>query len=127
MGSDVQSISNMGRSPAPIGPPVSSGGQVAAAPVVATPKVSAPKPMETNYDANKLRSSMQEVLNMLNEQVSSGKQGLGFSFDQVSQRTVVTVRNTHSGEVVRQIPSEDFMTLSHKIADMKGLLYNNKT
>ncbi len=127
MGSDVQSISNMGRSPAPAGPPVSSAGQVAAAPVVATPKVSAPKPMETNYDANKLRKSMQEVLNMLNEQVSSGKQGLGFSFDQVSQRTVVTVRNTQSGEVVRQIPSEDFMALSHKIADMKGLLYNNKT
>ena len=127
MGSDVQSISNIGRSPAPIGPPVSPGGQVSAAPVVETPKVSAPKPMQTNYDAGKLRQNMQEVLSMLNEQVSSGKQGLGFSFDQVSDRTVVTVRNTQSGEVVRQRPTEDFMTLSHKIADLKGILYNKKT
>ena len=83
--------------------------------------------MQTNYDAGKLRQNMQEVLSMLNEQVSSGKQGLGFSFDQVSDRTVVTVRNTQSGEVVRQIPTEDFMTLSHKIADLKGILYNKKT
>jgi uncharacterized FlaG/YvyC family protein len=37
---------------------------------------------------------------------------------------VVTVRNTHTGEVVRQIPTEVVVQLAHSIDDMKGLLLN---
>ena len=92
--------------------------------MVSTPKVSAPKPMETNYDAGKLRKSMEDTLKMLNEQVSSGTQGLGFSVDKVANRTVVTVRNAQSGETVRQIPSEDFLKMARKIEELKGILYN---
>jgi uncharacterized FlaG/YvyC family protein len=39
---------------------------------------------------------------------------------------VVTVRNTATGEVVRQIPTETVVRLAHSIDDMKGILLNAK-
>ena len=123
MASDVANASIAGRNTAPAMSINNPGNKATAAPVVSTPKVSAPKPMETNYDAGKLRKSMEDTLKMLTEQVSSGT-GLGFSVDKVANRTVVTVRNAQSGETVRQIPSEDFLKMARNIEELKGILYN---
>ena len=123
MASDVANASIAGRNTAPAMSTNNPGNKATAAPVVTTPKVSAPKPMETNYDAGKLRKSMEDTLKMLAEQVSSGT-GLGFSVDEVANRTVVTVRNAQSGETVRQIPSEDFLKMARNIEELKGILYN---
>ena len=123
MASDVANASIAGRNTAPAMSINNPGNRATAAPVVTTPKVSAPKPMETNYDAGKLRKSMEDTLKMLTEQVSSGT-GLGFSVDKVANRTVVTVRNAQSGETVRQIPSEDFLKMARNIEELKGILYN---
>ena len=125
MASDVANASIAGRNTAPAMSTNNPGNRATAAPVVTTPKVSAPKPMETNYDAGKLRKSMEDTLKMLTEQVSSGT-GLGFSVDKVANRTVVTVRNAQSGETVRQIPSEDFMKMARNIEELKGILYNKE-
>ena len=121
MASDVANASIAGRNTAPAMSTNNPGNRATAAPVVTTPKVSAPKPMETNYDAGKLRKSMEDTLKMLTEQVSTG---LGFSVDEVANRTVVTVRNAQSGETVRQIPSEDFLKMARNIEELKGILYN---
>lgn len=123
MASDVANASIAGRNTAPAMSTNNPGNKATAAPVVTTPKVSAPKPMETNYDAGKLRKSMEDTLKMLTEQVSSGT-GLGFSVDKVANRTVVTVRNAQSGETVRQIPTEDFLKMARNIEELKGILYN---
>jgi uncharacterized FlaG/YvyC family protein len=40
------------------------------------------------------------------------------------KRPVVTVRNTTTGEVVRQIPTKVMVQLAHSIDDMKGVLLN---
>ena len=122
MVSDLQNISNSGRIAAPASPVIGSGAQATAA--SAAPKVQAPKSVDIKFDASQHRKDMQDTLNMLNEQMSSGKQGLGFSYDELAQRTVVTVRNTASGEVVRQIPTEDFLKMSHQIEEFKGILHN---
>ena len=123
MASDVANASIAGRNTAPAMSINNLGNRATAAPVVTTPKVSAPKPMETNYDAGKLRKSMEDTLKMLTEQVSSDT-GLGFSVDKVANRTVVTVRNAQSGETVRQIPSEDFLKMVRNLEELKGILYN---
>ena len=122
MVSDLQNISSTGRGPVPAAPMPAHGAQASAA--SAAPKVQAPKSVDIKFDATQLRRDMQDTLNMLNEQMKSDKQGLGFSFDEVAQRTVVTVRNTVSGEVVRQIPTEDFLKMSHRIEEFKGVIYN---
>ena len=127
MVSELQGIGNSaGRSPPPVVHASSSGVQAAAAPAVATPKVTAPKPVELQFDEAKARKNLQEAVSALNEQMASTKTGLGFSVDKSLDRPVVIVRNTETGEVVRQIPTDVVVRLAHSIDDMKGLLLNAK-
>jgi uncharacterized FlaG/YvyC family protein len=37
---------------------------------------------------------------------------------------VIRVSNTATGEVIRQIPSEDVLRMAHQIDALKGILYN---
>ena len=101
--------------------------QAVAAPVAATPKVAAPKPVEIQYDEAKSRRNLQDAVSALNDQMAANKTGLGFSVDKSLDRPVVIVRNTETGEVVRQIPTEVVVRLAHSIDDMKGLLLNATT
>jgi flagellar protein FlaG len=77
-------------------------------------------------DEAKSRQNLQEAVKALNEQMTASKTGLGFSVDKSLDRPVVTVRNTETGEVVRQIPTDVVVRLAHSIDDMKGLLLNAK-
>ena len=125
MVSELQGVgSSAGRSPPPVVHTGSSGAQAAAAPAVATPKVSVPKPVDLHFDEAKARQNLQEAVKALNEQMTASNTGLGFSVDKSLDRPVVTVRNTETGEVVRQIPTEVVVRLAHSIDDMKGLLLN---
>ena len=121
MVSEIQNISSAQRSP------VLPVAQAVAAPVPATPKVVAPKPIEIQYDEAKARRNLQEAVSALNDQMAASKTGLGFSVDKSLDRPVVIVRNTETGEVVRQIPTEVVVRLAHSIDDMKGLLLNATT
>jgi len=94
--------------------------------VAATPNVVAPKRVEIQYDEAKARKSLQEAVSYLNEQIVATKTGLGFRIDHSLKTPVVTVHNTQTGEVVRQIPSEQAVAMAHSLDDMKGLLLNAK-
>ncbi len=53
---------------------------------------------------------------------------LNFSIDETLGKTVVTVVDQSTGDVIRQIPSEDMLTLSRNLAEIrersaKGLLF----
>jgi flagellar protein FlaG len=64
---------------------------------------------------------------MLNEPVDSHKNGLGFSITDSIEVPVVTVKNTVTGEVVRQIPNEVVIRVAQNIDNVqKGLLHNSK-
>lgn len=90
------------------------------------PQVVAPKAVEVQYDPNKIEQSLKEAVRLLNEQVVSHSQGLGFYYDETLKTPVITVRNTETGQVIRQIPNEDALRVAHKLEDLKGLLYNAK-
>jgi flagellar protein FlaG len=62
----------------------------------------------------------------LNEQVSSKNQGLGFRLEDSIDVPVVTVRNSQTGEVVRQIPNEVVIKVAQSIDGFKGLMLNKK-
>lgn len=125
MVSEIQSTSSAGRVAAPVAPMQSEGVRAAVAQPTA-PKVSAPKPVELNFDEAKARKNLQEAVSALNEQMASSKTGLGFSVDESQNRPVVTVRNAETGEVVRQIPTDVVLRMGHSIDAMKGLLLNAK-
>ena len=88
------------------------------------PKIEAPKPVEIKYDPKQARANLSSAINMLNEQMTSTKRGLGFSFDSAKNSAVIKVTDLNSGNVVRQIPTEDVLKMAHHIDAMKGILYN---
>jgi flagellar protein FlaG len=88
------------------------------------PKVMDIKPTEIQFDPAQARRNLHAAVSMLNEQMASTKQGLGFSFDDSKNVAVIRVRNLSTGEEVRQIPTEDVLRMAHKIDDLKGILYN---
>jgi len=88
------------------------------------PKVMTIKPSDIQFDPAKARQNLHAAVSMLNDQMASTKQGLGFSFDDSINAPVISVRNIHTGEVVRQIPTEDVLHMAHKIDELKGILFN---
>jgi flagellar protein FlaG len=91
------------------------------------PAISLPKRPELQFNAAESRKNLQEAVSMLNEQVASHKNGLGFSISDHIDVPVVTVKNTVTGEVVRQIPNEVVIRVARNIDTVqKGLLHNSK-
>jgi flagellar protein FlaG len=115
---------NSGRPPAVVP-------QTAAPEAVAAPKVAQPQAVQALEDkANarfdkRMELNVSEAVERLNEQMRRSARGLNFSIDKVADRTVITVKDTHSGEVVRQIPDEALLRVAHNIEEIKGLLYND--
>ena len=83
-----------------------------------------PEKVDIGFDAKEMRRQLEEAVQQLNEQSRRNGRDLNFRVDEAVDRTVITVRSKHSGEVVRQIPSETVLKVAHSIEDMKGLLLN---
>ena len=127
MASELQSISSGDR-----GIPAAASNKAAAPPpsaasVPAAPKIAAPKPVDIQFDEAKARKNVQEAVSELNHQMVASKTGLGFTVDESLGRPIVTVRNTVTGEVVRQIPNEVVLRVAHNMEDMKGLMQDDKS
>ena len=90
----------------------------------AAPKVVAPKPIEIKFDQAQATKNLKEAVSLLNKQMADTGRGLGFSYDESKASAVIKVSDINTGEVVRQIPSEDVLRIAHKIDDLKGILYN---
>lgn len=104
---------------------------VQAAPTVDKPraepvKATAPEPRaEAQPDPQEVRRQMEEASEQLNRQMAQSKRDLSFSVDDVANKIVLTVKNTE-GDVVRQIPSETALKVAHNLAEIKGLLQDEK-
>ena len=107
------------RSPAPIKRPDVS--------LPEKPAIALPKRPELQFNAAESKQNLREAVAFLNQQVTSHKNGLGFSLNEHVDVPVVTVRNTVTGEVVRQIPNEVVIRVAANIDTVKkGLLHNSK-
>ena len=113
-----------GHSPPAEAPKNVSGLNAVAPPASAKPRVTPPKPIELQFDEAQSRQNVQAAVSQLNAQMSASKTGLGFSIDDSLAHPIVTVRNTQTGEVVRQIPNEAVVRVAHSIDQLKGLLLN---
>jgi len=99
---------------------LSGGGGIARVALPPTPT------SNIQYDRSAMEKSLKDAVKLLNDQLSSKLQGLGFSYDDSTKTPVVTVRNLESGQVIRQIPSDDLIRLAHRLDALKGILYNAK-
>lgn len=108
----------------PVAPPhLSAPASTHSVPAAAAP---APKKVELQFNAEEMQKNLQEAIARINEQMERNGRNLNFSVDEVIDRTIITVKNRQSGEVVRQIPNEVLVRVAHNIEDIKGLLLNER-
>ncbi|MFM8864311.1 MAG: flagellar protein FlaG [Limnohabitans sp.] len=106
--------------PASTAAPVES----AAAPAKAEPAV--PKSNIPKVDPIAMRKKLQEAIEQLNAEMKRSNQELRFSMDNVLDMPVVTVRNSTTGDVVRQIPNETTIRVAHNVDKLKGVLFSDE-
>jgi len=70
--------------------------------------------------------TLQKTVKKLNEFSGNLRRNLKFSIDEKSNRTVVTVLNSETNEVIRQIPSEEVLSLASNLEKETGVILNVK-
>jgi len=79
---------------------------------------------EINFDSDRMLQNLRDSISKLNDMMVAGGRGLNFSMDEKLGRPIIYVKNSQTGEVVRQIPNEVVVRIAHGIEDLKGLLHN---
>ena len=65
---------------------------------------------------------LNDVVSELNTAMKITGTKLSFSVDSVTKQTIVRVVDSETGELIRQIPSEVMLKLSHNISALLGVL-----
>lgn len=106
-------------------PAARSAEQVAEKPVVRLAETARENekadPLSVN-DFDKVKSAVSEIEKFLN----STRRNLEFSTDEESGKIVVKVIASGSGELIRQIPSEEVLRIAHSLNDVNSLLFDAK-
>lgn len=77
--------------------------------------------------------AIENAIAEIGEFVHANNRQLNFSVDEGSDRPVVKVTDAESGEIIRQIPSEEVLRLSERLKDLQsdvgaavGVLFNKQ-
>lgn len=89
-------------------------------PVVAVPQSKEAEPV----DQETIKERLQSSVSRLNELASTVQRDLQFSIDDDSGETVITVLDSKTAEIIRQIPSKEVLALSENIESLKGALFS---
>jgi flagellar protein FlaG len=84
-------------------------------PAKAPARVAASHSEAVQRTAEQMRQQMAAVAQKLREIAQSNSRDLEFTVDEETDRTVITVRNAATGEVVRQIPGEELLDLQRRL------------
>lgn len=85
-----------------------------------------PRKAEIDFDPKQRRAELQDAIDRLNDQMRQNGRALEFGVDKVLDRTVVTVKNSETGKVVRQVPDETVLRVAHHLEDVKGLFQDDR-
>ncbi|SDI27799.1 flagellar protein FlaG [Pseudomonas flavescens] len=72
------------------------------------------------------QTGMGEAIAKMQDYAQSVRRNLDFQLDDSTGRVVVQVINSDSGEVIRQIPSEEVLELASRLEDARSLLLQEK-
>ena len=94
------------------------------------PEVEAPvKPVKGEKSTSRSQPPPQidikEVVAEINAIMESQKRNILFQVDNKSQTVIIQVKKMQTGEVIRQIPSEEIMQLREKLREMRGGLMDH--
>lgn len=74
---------------------------------------------ETETDREKLETAVSSIQDF----TQNIQRNLNFSINESTGRTVVEVRDVASGEVIRQLPTEEALRLAESLDEMRSLLF----
>ncbi len=81
--------------------------------------------METGAENQEaVKERLEDSVSQLKDLVQTVQRDLQFSIDDFSGKTVITVLDSKTEEIIRQIPSEEVLALAKNIESMKGVLFS---
>ncbi|MDH4612122.1 flagellar protein FlaG [Pseudomonas sp. BN102] len=83
---------------------------------------SAGKPVETG-SVKAEEKPVEAALSNIQDFVQHIQRNLSFALDESSGRVVVKVTDAESGELIRQIPSEEVLKLAESLSEARSLLF----
>lgn len=89
-------------------------------------KVDLPTSPKASFDPIQDRQNVKDAVSFLNEQLSANSRGIGFTVNEGNSTPIVTVRNTKTGEIVRQIPNDVVIKIAQNIDSSKGSFNDKK-
>lgn len=91
-----------------------------------SPGTAAPAPERVKVDAAKEAERVVKATELLNQFMERSSIAVRFSVDPESDKLVVKVVKAQSGELIRQIPSELALKLSHALDTLNGVIIQDK-
>lgn len=70
---------------------------------------------------------LRDVLKFANEALEGAENSLRFRIDESIDRPVVSVVDKDTGDIIRQLPSEELLRIAKSIETMKGVLFDSLT
>lgn len=69
---------------------------------------------------------VKEAADKANTAIAALQNGMQFSVDKASGINIVKIVDTETNKTIRQIPSEEMISIAHRLEEIKGLLIQNK-
>ncbi len=94
-----------------------------ASPLEATPPAQEAASIQAEQSVASAREPVEQAISSIQGFVQSIRRDLNFDLDDSSGRMVVKVTDSASGDVIRQIPSEDALRLAENLEEIRSLLF----
>ena len=118
-------IDSIGKSgtPAPLPAPPQGHGPVSASAPAPAPAKQHTSEQVKQPSSEQVRQTVEAMKQVLKPIVANA---LDFSIDKESGKTVVRVTDAETGDMIRQIPSEELLAIAHSLDKLQGILLKQK-
>lgn len=92
---------------------------------VANERQQSNKKEETEKEAVK-KVDVESVVEKANKMATTHDKEIAFKIDESEDTPIIIISDKKTGQVIRQIPSEEMLRLSDKMEEYVGLIYNGR-
>ena len=89
-------------------------------------RAAAARKRESIQQINEAIEHLDDAIEALNAAVKKVPTSLHFSIDDASNRFVVQVTDTNTGEIIRKVPGDAILRIARQIESLKGVLFDDK-
>lgn len=82
--------------------------------------------LQQQQQNNSTESSLDRMLNQINESMTAWSTGMRFDMDEDAQRVVVSIVDSKTGDVIRTVPSDAVIQIAKIITKLQGTAVDTK-